>query len=117
MPRPARQVSSALLRKGFKSWDSDHAVFELWIDGRKSPIHTKISHGEREIHDGLLAAMARQLKLKRAQFDDLVECPLSMEEYVGMLRAGGYLLKAPVETHPPPGNGGGLARKTKKRRK
>lgn len=115
MPRSARDVSSALERKGFERRESKDAYFHLWVDGKKTPIFTKMSQGEREIHDGLLGAMARQLRLRKAQFDDLVECPLSMEEYVGILRADGHIAEAAVEA-PPPRTGGGPARTGKKRK-
>ena len=65
MPRPAREVASALLAKGFLKKENDHSFFTLWVDGKKTIIHTKISHGEKEIGDSLLGTMARQLGLTR----------------------------------------------------
>lgn len=91
MPRTAKDVSSALERKGFERRESKDAYFHLWVDGKKTPIFTKMSQGEREIHDGLLGAMARQVRLRKAQFDDLIECPLSKEDYVGILREEGHI--------------------------
>lgn len=120
MPRRARDVSSALERKGFKRRESKDAYFELWVDGKKTPIFTKMSQGEREIHDGLLGAMARQLRLRKTQFDDLVECPLSMEDYVGILQEDGHIGETVVATLPPSQGGGparmGKKKKSKKRR-
>lgn len=115
MPRNAKKVSAALERKGFERRDAKDAYFHLWADGKKTPIYTKISHGEREIHDGLLGRMALQLKLRRAQFDDLIECPLSREDYVGILREEGHIGEVAVETPPPPDSRGGPARTSKKR--
>jgi hypothetical protein len=117
MPRSAREISSALERKGFERRESKDAYFHLWVDGKKTPIYTKMSQGEREIHDGLLGAMARQLRLRKAQFDDLVECPLSKEDYVGILREEGHISEEAVAAPPPPGNGTKPARKRKKRKK
>ncbi len=91
MPRTAKDVSSALERKGFERRESKDAYFHLWVNGKKTPIFTKMSQGEREIHDGLLGAMARQVRLRKAQFDDLIECPLSKEDYVGILREEGHI--------------------------
>lgn len=91
MPRDAREVMGALQRKGFHLVQRDHAYFQLYVDGKKTPIYTKVSHGEREIHDSLLGAMSRQLRLSKGQFGELVECPLSEAEYVGILREGGHI--------------------------
>lgn len=118
MPRNAKEISSALEKKGFLRRESKDAYFHLWVDGKKTPIFTKMSQGEREVHDGLLGAMARQLRLRRAQLDDLVECPLSKEEYVQILRAGGYIgeeaAEAPANAAPPPGKKPSKARSGKK---
>src|SRR5205823_4623038 len=54
----------------------------LWVDGKKTRIYTKVSHGEKEIPDNLLGAMARQLNLNKKQFLELVDCPLTREIYV-----------------------------------
>jgi hypothetical protein len=35
--------------------------------------------------------MAKQLKLSRKQFDDLVDCPLNGEGYLEILREGGHI--------------------------
>lgn len=91
MPRRAKEVEAGLLQKGFQLRQSKDAYFHLWHEGKKTAIWTKISHGEREIHDGLLAAMSRQVKLSRRQFDDLVDCPLSKEEYISLLKESGDL--------------------------
>jgi hypothetical protein len=91
MPKNARTVLSGLQKKGFQSRDNDHRFLHLWVDNHKTSIYTKISHGERDIGDNLLGLMARQIRLTRRQFLDLVDCPLSEEEYVGILRNGGHI--------------------------
>lgn len=65
--------------------------YHLCVAGMKTKIWTKISHGDREIHDGLLSAMARQLRLTNRQFRDLVECPLTAEEFARLLRERGEI--------------------------
>lgn len=35
--------------------------------------------------------MARQVKLNRKQFLDLIDCPLSSEGYIDLLRAAGHI--------------------------
>lgn len=123
MPRSAREISSALESKGFVRRESKDAYYHLWVDGKKTPIFTKMSQGERDVHDGLLAAMARQLRLRRRQLDDLVDCPLSRDEYVQILRETGHIgqetVNAPVNASPPPGLGkkGSSKKKVGKKRR
>ena len=46
---------------------------------------TKISHGEMEIGDPLIAKMARQLHISKADFVDLVSCKIDGEQYLSMV--------------------------------
>jgi predicted RNA binding protein YcfA (HicA-like mRNA interferase family) len=91
MPRSVRDVMAGLERKGFVRRNSKDSYFHLWVAGKKTPIYTKMSHGEREIHDGLLAAMARQVRLSTHQFGQLIDCPLTVEQYIRQLREGGQI--------------------------
>ena len=91
MPRRAKDIEAGLSRKGFQRRESKDAYFHLWIDGKKTAIYTKMSQGETEIHDVLVSAMARQLKLTTRQFGDLIECPLKLDEYTRILRDGGHI--------------------------
>ena len=91
MPRDARTVAKSLKGKGFRDRHNDHTFFHLWVDDKKTPIFTKISHGEKEIGNPLLSTMARQLRLSSRQFDSLLDCPLSQEEYVEILRENGHI--------------------------
>ena len=59
MPKEAREVASGLEKKGFHRRENDHTFFHLWIDNKKTPVYTKISHGKKEISDNLLSVMAR----------------------------------------------------------
>lgn len=87
MPRPARDVMSSLLSKGFVLRENDHAFLHLYVDGKKTAIFTKISHGEKEIGDNLLSLMARQVKLSSKQFRNLVDCPMSEQDLIDHLRS------------------------------
>lgn len=100
MPKPAREVSAALGRKGFATREGDHAFYHLYVGGKKTSIYTKISLGEREIHDGLLGAMARQVKLSRHQFSELVDCSLTHDGYVKLLIKGGMVEPPPEKEKP-----------------
>ena len=81
----AKDVHSALLRKGFEVENSHHVFFLLKIKGKRSSVKTKMSHGASELDDRLIGFMAEQLHLTKAQFNNLVSCPLSKEEYVDIL--------------------------------
>jgi len=82
----ARDVSTSLCAKGFQEYsDRDHRYYFLHHGGKKSHIHTKISHKAKEIDDYLCSAMSRQIRLTRTQFRALVECPLTAEGYLKLM--------------------------------
>ena len=93
MPRDAREVAANLKRKGFTPDDGDHTFYRLFVDGKNTGIRTKISHGEKEIHDGLLGQMAKQTKLVKKEFLELVDCPMTLERYLELLRERDHLPK------------------------
>lgn len=93
MPRDAKNVAAGLRVKGFQPHDGDHHFYRLFVNGKNTGIRTKISHGEKEIGDNLLAQMAKQTKLVKKDFLDLVDCPLSEAKYLEKLREGGHLPK------------------------
>ncbi len=65
--RAKRDVEASLKKKGFQQDDGDHHWFFYWTsDG-----------------DGLLKEMARQVRISKVQFFDLVDCPMSREQYSG----------------------------------
>jgi hypothetical protein len=91
MPRKTRDIVTGLKRKGFVDQDGDHKFYVFVVDGKITQVYTKISHGEKEITDSLLGYMARQLHLPRADFDDLVDCPLTQEDYIQRMRDAGHI--------------------------
>ena len=91
MPKDTREILSGLRKKGFVEKSGDHKYLHLVVRGKKTIIHTKISHGEREIGDNLLGLMARQVCLSRKDFLLLIDCPLSMDEYLDRLRHSGHI--------------------------
>lgn len=81
-----RVIGSNLEKKGFvKAEDSDHIWYTFYAKGNDTCIMTKISHGEREIGDPLIAKMARQLHISKADFVDLVSCNIDGEQYLSMV--------------------------------
>ena len=94
MPQKVSDVKSALLTKGFQKADKkkpDHDYYFFFNGGKKTNIFTKISHGEREIHDQNCSNMAKQMRLTNPQFRNFVDCPLGVNEYVQLLIQGKHI--------------------------
>lgn len=85
--RKAREIKEGLTKKGFIAVQRDHTYLFLCVEGRKSRVHTKISHGLSEYGDNLLSFVAKELHISKKQLADLLDCPLSYEEYLAMLKA------------------------------
>lgn len=83
-----RKIESAISSKGFRIDNTKHCHFIYYtIDGLRTSVKTHTSHGAKgPINDFLISQMARQCKLQRSQFVDLVNCPLSREAYERILR-------------------------------
>ena len=92
-PRKARRLESALLAKGFRFQDSRHRkLYYYTVNGQRSPVSTLLSHGgNRDVDDRLQAEMARQCRLSRREFDDLIRCPMSRDSYEARLREDGEI--------------------------
>ncbi|MDZ4164386.1 MAG: hypothetical protein U1C55_04595 [Smithellaceae bacterium] len=84
--RKAREIKEGLTKKGFIPVQRDHTYLFFSVEGQKSGVRTKISHGRSEYGDNLLSFVARELHLSRKQLDDLLDCPLSYEDYLSMLK-------------------------------
>lgn len=80
-----KDIRKSLIYKGFIEEDRDHKHYILIINNKKTSVFTKISHGKEEIDDGLIGCMAKQTRLSKKEFLDLVECPLSYEIYIQKL--------------------------------
>jgi hypothetical protein len=96
LPQQARDVREALLKKGFKDADKknpDHDFYFFYHNGKKTSVFTKISHNEREIHDGNCSNMAKQMKLSNKQFREFVDCPLELKHYLALLVQGRHILQ------------------------
>ena len=84
--RKAREIKEGLTKKGFITVQRDHTYLFFSVGGRKYSIHTKISHGNKEYGDNILSLVARQLHITTKQLDDLLDCPMSYEDYLSMLQ-------------------------------
>lgn len=87
MPRNTKDVEKALLKKGFTlKKEKDHNYYFLYFNGVKTRINTKVSHGShKDIDDGLLGKMRRQMKLPKKEFDEYMNCTFSKEDYLNYL--------------------------------
>ncbi|MBC7541296.1 MAG: hypothetical protein H7338_01045 [Candidatus Sericytochromatia bacterium] len=84
MPRDKADIAAALQRKGFAADNRDHLYLIYHTrGGKKSPVKTKLSHTPKMkvVPDALLARMARQCQVTKAQFLELVDCTLDQAGY------------------------------------
>ena len=88
-PRKTRDIAKSLENKGFVKANRDHAFYFLYINNKKSRIYTKLSWGIKEYGSNLLSQIARRLRLSNSQLNDLLDCPLSKEDYVKLLLENG----------------------------
>lgn len=87
--RKGRDIDAALCKKGFRRETSGKHI-QYFLIGF-SEIRTMMSHGDMgtTIGSALLSRMARQLRLTKPQFLDLIDCTLDEAGYRGILEAAG----------------------------
>lgn len=90
-PRKTREIESVLKKKGFVSREGDHTYFTLVVEGKRTSVFTKISHGIREYGSPLLGQIAKQLWLSGRELEDLLDCPMTYENLVSTMRLKGRL--------------------------
>lgn len=89
----AKTTYGNLKKKGFDdapNKSDDHRWLELFHNG-KLVLHTKISHGGKDLGDFLIKQMSMQCKLDKSDFMDLANCPLSKKQYFDILSEKGYI--------------------------
>jgi len=93
MVRDPRKVRQNLLKKGFiEVQETKHIAYEFTPDGTMTNIRTFTSRNNQDLNDLLLSDMKKQLKLdKMRDFIDLIDCPLSKEDYIKILKAKNLL--------------------------
>jgi predicted RNA binding protein YcfA (HicA-like mRNA interferase family) len=87
----AKKTLKNLRKKGFMVVDGDHKFLEFYHND-KLVLHTKISHGEKDLNDFLIAQMSKQCKISKLDFFNLASCPLSQKAYVEILRSQSELI-------------------------
>ena len=69
----------------------DHKYLEFFHND-KFVLHTKISHGNKDIGNYLIKQMSFQCgELSKSELIDLANCPLTKEEYIKILEQKGLL--------------------------
>lgn len=90
MQRKHRQILSSLTSKGFSERAEGDHIFLVYLnsEGRKTAIHTKLSRSAKsdDIGNSLLGLMARQVRLSKKDFVDLIDCPMSKEDYAARVQ-------------------------------
>ena len=84
MSRERKSIEAGLKNKGFRQKEGDHHYLIYYSeDGRKSLSKTKTSHSPKmkTLSNDLLSKMSQQCYLTKAEFLDLIDCPLSRSDY------------------------------------
>ena len=89
--RSTRQIRKALLKKGFVEQQSHHLQFHFVQNGRVTEIYTFLSHGSKDYGDILLAKMSHQLHLSKQELLQFIDCQLSGEGYIALMRERGRI--------------------------
>jgi hypothetical protein len=87
-----RDFEAALVRIGFRQDMTHHQMFWYYDGERKSSLHTRTSHGEKEFDDSMLALRRRQIgNLSKPQMLELLAGTLTAEQFREHLVAQGIL--------------------------
>jgi len=83
----ARVLENALEKKGFRKKSKDHNYYYFYMQGVRTNIKTKTSHGSsghsgREINNYLEKKIRDQMHLSKEQFKLFYECPLTEENLI-----------------------------------
>lgn len=95
MQRERRDILKNLLAKGFQEKQGSKHICLIYhtLEGASSTIITLLSRGSgyKSIGDPLLNKMAKQCKLPKRKFVDLVDCDMGQPEYDRHLQAYGII--------------------------
>ena len=68
-------------------------MFYLFVEGKKTAIHTKASFGSSEdLRNTLMTMIKKQLNLDSKQIERFIDCPMEYEEYLNILKRNGVVL-------------------------
>lgn len=92
--RKRDDVENCLEKKGFNKSFNDHKKLIYYsFSGKKTSVWTKTSHGSghNKLSKDILYKMAKQCRLSNKDFEKLIDCPLSRENYETILIQNGIL--------------------------
>ena len=96
-PYKPRVIQNALTSKGFRMHHgSSHKKLTLYIDDKKTSVFTFLSHGAKTYDDSLLSIMKKQLRIEKDELCDLIDCPISGEDYLNILIDRGHIQRPTV---------------------
>ena len=82
-----KDIISSMTKKGFKlDVDGKHKRLIYMHNGKISSIVTHYSHSSDQIGDFLIRKMADQIKISKKQFLQLIECTLSADGYLQLVK-------------------------------
>lgn len=86
----AKEVDRAWEKVGMecKNTGDRHAWFNY---GGKKIIRTKKSFGSGKLEGNIPYLIRQQMKLNEQQFDDLINCPLTRDSYIEILKTKGFI--------------------------
>ena len=88
----ASKIQKNLKKKGFTEERGDHLYFHYYDEkGNKTIAWTKLSHSANEIGEPLISQMAKQTQLSKPEFERLINCTLSKEDYNSILKKKGIV--------------------------
>jgi len=92
----AKDIQKALKKKGFQKKEGGrHTKYILYVNGKKTRVITVFSRGrnKKELGDDLIKRIMKQLHFNNEEdkFRDFVECPLTYEDYLELLREKGII--------------------------
>jgi hypothetical protein len=90
MPYKPTQIEGMLRAKlKMSPEDADHTWFRLQFEGLP-PIRTKVPHHKDDIGDTLQGRIQKQLRVRKAFFKGLMDCPNSRADYERQVREDPY---------------------------
>jgi hypothetical protein len=91
MPRKHRAIRSGLSAKGFEVEENRKHIHFVYVDIEGRTYHGALNvepcSGRRRCKRQPFGQMAKQVGLKRAEFLEVVDCPMSREEFDARVRA------------------------------
>jgi len=86
-------LERALQRKGFEGKvRGGHVYYFLIADGKHTGLHAHRSLRDLELHSGRLGQMARELRLSRDEFMEVVDCTRDHDGLIALLRSKGVTI-------------------------